>query len=118
MTLENFNYRTNPMFLRNQFPSDNIYGIPSLPKAALTGEEQEKLMLIAFNSLKATPHKERLTAQHRICLLFFRHSAQNSLDNRQVNYARFAQSDEKIDGASAALSLCGIALKNSGGKLL
>ena len=24
--------------------------------------------------------------------------------------ARFAQSDEKIDGASAALSLCGIAL--------
>ena len=53
MTLENFNYRTNPMFLRNQFPSDNIYGIPSLPKAALTGEEQEKLMLIAFNSLKS-----------------------------------------------------------------
>ena len=43
-------------------------------------------------------------------VLFFRHSAQNSLDNRQVNYARFAQSDEKIDGASAALSLCGIAL--------
>jgi len=44
-------------------------------------------------------------------VLFFRHSAQNSLDNRQVNYARFAQSDEKIDGASAALSLCGIALR-------
>ena len=38
MTLENFNYRTNPMFLRNQFPSDNIYGIPTLPKATLTGE--------------------------------------------------------------------------------
>ena len=38
------------------------------------------------------------------------HSAQNLLDNRQVNCARFAQSDEKIDGASAALSLCGIAL--------
>ena len=45
-------------------------------------------------------------------VLFFRHSAQNSLDNRQVNCARFAHSDEKIDGASAALSLCGIALKN------
>ncbi len=53
MTLENFNYRTDPMFLRDQFPSDNIYGIPSLPKAALTCEEQEKLMLIAFNSLKS-----------------------------------------------------------------
>ena len=34
-----------------------------------------------------------------------------SLDNRQVNCARFAQSDEKTGGASAALSLCGIALK-------
>ena len=43
-------------------------------------------------------------------VLFFRHSAQNSLDNRQINYARFAHSDEKIGGASAALSLCGIAL--------
>ena len=43
MTLENFNYRTNPMFLRNQFPSDNIYGIPTLPTAALTDEEKEKL---------------------------------------------------------------------------
>ena len=43
-------------------------------------------------------------------VLFFRHSAQKSFDNRQVNYARFAQSDEKIGGASAALSLCGIAL--------
>ena len=51
MTLENFNYRTDPMFLRDQFPSDNIYGIPSLPKAALTGEEQEKLMLIALTVL-------------------------------------------------------------------
>ena len=45
-------------------------------------------------------------------VLFFRHFAQNSLDNRQVNGARFAQSDEKIDGASAALSLCGIALRD------
>ncbi len=35
-----------------------------------------------------------------------------SLDNRQVNYARFAHSDEKIDGASVALSLCGIAFIN------
>ena len=48
-------------------------------------------------------------------MLFFRHSAQNSLDNRQVNCARFAHSDEKIDGASAALSLCGIALNKETG---
>ncbi len=42
-------------------------------------------------------------------VLFFRHFAQNSLDNRQVNDARFAHSDEKIGGASAALSPGGIA---------
>ena len=53
MTLENYNYRTDPMFLRNQFPSDNAYGIPTLPKVALTDKEQENLMLIAFNSIKS-----------------------------------------------------------------
>lgn len=53
MTLENYNYRTNPMFLRNQFSSDNAYGIPTLPKATLTNEERENLMLIAFNSIKS-----------------------------------------------------------------
>ena len=41
---------------------------------------------------------------------FFRHSALNSLDNRQVNGTRFAHSDEKTGGASAVLSLCGVAL--------
>ncbi len=35
------------------------------------------------------------TGAQAICLLFFRHSAQNSLDNRQVNCASFANSDEK-----------------------
>jgi hypothetical protein len=37
-------------------------------------------------------------------VLFFRHSAQNSLDNRQVNYARFAQSDDRqAAGANVVL---------------
>ena len=61
--------------------------------------------------LKATPHKNRLTAWHHICLLFFRHLAQKSLDNRQVDCVISIQSDEKIDCASAAPSLCGVALK-------
>ena len=61
--------------------------------------------------LKATPHKNRLTAWHHICLLFFRHLAQKSLDNRQVDCGISIQSDEKIDCASAAPSLCGVALK-------
>ena len=59
---------------------------------------------------KATSHKNRLTAWHHICLLFFRHLAQKSLDNRQVDCGISIQSDEKIDCASAAPSLCGIAL--------
>ena len=62
--------------------------------------------------LKATPHKNRLTAWHHICLLFFRHLAQKSLDNRQVDCGISIRSDEKIDCASAAPSLCGVALKN------
>ena len=49
-------------------------------------------------------------------LTLFRHSSQNSIDDRQVNYARFAQSDEKIGGASVALSLWRIALGKSGMK--
>lgn len=32
MTLENLNYRTKPLFLRNQFTSSNSYGIPEISK--------------------------------------------------------------------------------------
>ena len=34
MTLENHNYRTGSYVFMNQFPSDNAYGIPTLPKVA------------------------------------------------------------------------------------
>ena len=44
--------------------------------------------------LEATPHKDRLAA----------------LDIRQYAFGISVQSDEKSDSASAALSLCGIAL--------
>ena len=33
--------------------------------------------------VKAIPHKDRLTTLYRICLIFFRHTAQKSLDIRQ-----------------------------------
>ena len=62
-------------------------------------------------SLKATPHKERLTALYASCLHIFRHLAQISLDGRQPACAQFVQSAEKSDGAICAQSLCGIALK-------
>lgn len=48
MTLENLNYRTNPMFLRNQFNSSNLYGIPDIPKAEFTDEDFKDLRLLAF----------------------------------------------------------------------
>lgn len=53
MTLENLNYRTNPMFLRNQFPALNAYGIPEIPKAEFNDEELKELRLLAFNQTKS-----------------------------------------------------------------
>ena len=47
---------------------------------------------------------------HRICLIFFRHTAQKSLDIRQYACKISVHSDEKIYCASSAQSLCGIAL--------
>jgi len=61
--------------------------------------------------LKATPHKDRLTALYAICLHIFRHTAQKLLEIRQYSCVVSVQSDEKSDFASAAQSLCGVALK-------
>lgn len=60
--------------------------------------------------LKATPHKDRLTALHVTCLRFFRHLAQKLLVIRQYACVVFIQSDGKIDCASAAQSLRDVAL--------
>lgn len=52
MILENFNYRTNPLFLRNQFNSANSFGIPDVPKAKFTDDELRNLLMLGFNQLK------------------------------------------------------------------
>ncbi len=52
MTLENFNYRTNPLFLRNQFNSANSFGIPDVPKAKFTDDELRNLLMLGFNQQK------------------------------------------------------------------
>ena len=49
VTLENYAYRTDPMFLRNQFPSKSQYGIPTVPKAKLYHSELLNPQFIAFN---------------------------------------------------------------------
>ena len=69
-------------------------------------EEQCRKMM-----LKATPHKDRLTALWHICLHIFRHLAHKFLDIRQYACEIYAQSAVKSDYASAPQSLCGAALK-------
>ena len=62
MTLENFNYRTSPLFLRNEFNSDNNYGIPTIPLMYFDENELDNLRLIAFNQLSGDKgeHSERI----------------------------------------------------------
>lgn len=53
MTLENFKYRTNPLFLRNQFSKhDDVFGIPIIPKPHFKSEELNQLRLIRFDQIK------------------------------------------------------------------
>jgi len=52
LTLENFNYRTNPLFLRNAFNSDEPWSIPIIPKVDINLSEDSDLRLIGFNKVK------------------------------------------------------------------
>lgn len=46
MTLENFQYRTNPLFLRDQFTGDaDVFGIPTIPKPYFKESELLQLRL-------------------------------------------------------------------------
>ncbi len=52
MTEENFNYRTSPMFLRNQFDSYGKYNMPLIAKTNYKYEELNDLRLIGFDKIK------------------------------------------------------------------
>ncbi len=64
MTLENYNYRTDPLFLRNQFDGkgDGKYKIPQIPKAEFTDSDFLGLLLLGFDRAKAgdTKHNDRM----------------------------------------------------------
>lgn len=62
MTEENYRYRTNPLFLRNQFTETGKYGIPLLPKSSFRKEDLEDICFIAFNQINRDSgfHKDRL----------------------------------------------------------
>ena len=64
-------------------------------------------------NVKATPHKDRLTAQHIICLHLFRHLAQFLLAIHTVSRRRHCTIWRKICGASDALSFVRYCLKKS-----
>lgn len=51
MTLENFKYRTNPMFLRNQFATKDSMGIPTIPKPKFDDDSLADLRLFPFNQI-------------------------------------------------------------------
>lgn len=63
MTLENFVYRTNPLFLRNQFTDyADDFGIPIIPKPHFTQEELHQLRLFRFDQVKRDQgvHRNRM----------------------------------------------------------
>lgn len=53
MTPENFNYRTDPLFLRNQFSAHaDKFGIPIIPKSQFVNYELQDLRLLRFDQVK------------------------------------------------------------------
>ncbi len=60
MTLENFKYRTDPLFLRNQFAdSSDFFGIPTVPKPYFSAYEFDKLRMIGFDLIKNDDKEHR-----------------------------------------------------------
>lgn len=53
MTEENYNYRTSPMFLRNQFSGNGKWKIPAIPKFDSGLTVSDDLRLIGFDKIKS-----------------------------------------------------------------
>ena len=52
MTVNNYKYRTDPMFLRNQFLGDNDWVFPDIPKCSLSNAEVDGLRFIGYDRVK------------------------------------------------------------------
>jgi hypothetical protein len=50
LTVENFNYRTDPLFLRNEYNSNETWAIPIVPKTNIALKND--LRLIGFDNVK------------------------------------------------------------------
>ena len=65
MSLENYQYRTNPLFLRNQFSlCSGKYGIPIIPKPMVTRDEFHELRMIGFDRIKQDQGKHSSRIVH------------------------------------------------------
>ncbi len=62
MTEENYNYRTSPFLLRNQFDGAGIFKVPVIPKTEFSDEDFQNLLLIGFDrtNLENNNHLERM----------------------------------------------------------
>lgn len=63
MTLENFEYRINPLFLRHQFTDySDKFGIPIIQKPHFAQEELQHIRLLGFNRIKQDQglHRNRI----------------------------------------------------------
>ena len=61
MTEENYNDRTNPLFLRNQFKGKGKLQIPVIPKFQIQSDDFHDLLLIGFDKIGSND-KSILTA--------------------------------------------------------
>lgn len=53
MSSENYFYRTNPLFLRNEFYGCSKFDIPIIPKPDIDDEDLKNLLLIGFDQAKS-----------------------------------------------------------------
>lgn len=62
MTLENYDYRTSPFLLRNQFPGEGKLQIPVVPKFQIYNDDFDDLRFIGFDrtNLENSKHRDRM----------------------------------------------------------
>ncbi len=57
MTEENYKYRTSQNMLRNQFPGEGMFQIPTIPKASFSDADFQDLRVIGFDRTKIEDEK-------------------------------------------------------------
>ena len=62
MTEENYNYRTSPQLLRNQFSGNGKFKIPIIPKFQIQNGDFDNLLMIGFDktNIEDTQHLDRM----------------------------------------------------------